>query len=166
MAGRRRWRSGDSIPNQAWYPEGYLDFEGRGRQLETFPRPAGAGVRGLGGPADPGPRRGRLRPASPTFPATSTSETARAHALAVEVAECGANCDHRLPGQVYDQPLLDYERWVLTARVPPWGERYAALAARYPDGLPEDFYEQERSDAEIAEMESLSYGMLGALRGE
>jgi hypothetical protein len=157
-----------SIPNQAWYPQGYLDLrEAAALQVETFPRPADGLV--FEDYDDPQVKNYDMIDCDPLYdvPDGVDEETAERMQLALEVAKYRRElATIGYPLEVYDQPLLDYERWVLTGAVPRWGERFAALAARYPDGPPEGFYAQDRSDEEIAEMESLSYGMLGALRGE
>ena len=70
------------------------------------------------------------------------------------------------PPEIYDRPLLEYERYELTGLEPRWGKPVRELFERFPDGLPAEYFAPEVSDEVIHDMQLYAHGMLAALKDE
>jgi hypothetical protein len=155
-------QSAPAIPDQAWYPEGYRDLRiAAALQAETFPRADDIIV--VEDFDDPRLKAYDLIDCDPFYDVPEGLEEQEADRvqLAIDVSKMRAEFARLgYPLEVYDQPMLDYERFMLAGAEPVWAGRLLALMAKYPDGEIEGF-------AGTAEESSLlGSGMLGALAAE
>lgn len=157
------------VPDQPWYPEGYHDLRiAAALHAETFARPASHMV--FEDFDDPQAKTYDLLDCDlfDDVPEGLDEEEAERAQLALDIAQMRRDfATLGYPREVYDQPLLDYERWALTGFQPVWSERLVALLAAYPDGPPEEFLGPGQTEQEIADLELLINGdMLTALKNE
>jgi hypothetical protein len=111
-------QKGAAIPNQSWYPAGYVDFKfAAASQHEAFP--PGAGV--LEDWENPGQSSYDVIDCSFGFydvPDDMEEKERNLAALAIEVERLRRQLDMSgYPAAVYEQPLLDFERGEITAIV-------------------------------------------------
>jgi hypothetical protein len=150
------------IPDQSWYPEGYRDLRiAAALQAETFPREEDLMV--VEDFDDPSVKTYDLIDCDPFYDVPEGLDEAEAERvqLALDMSKMRAEFARLgYPLEVYDQPLLDYERWILTGTAPGWARRLLALMDKYPEGEIEGFQGTEE------EGHLLGTGMLGALKDE
>jgi hypothetical protein len=151
-----------AIPDQSWYPEGYRDLRiAAALQAQTFPRAEDLMV--VEDFDDPRARTYDLIDCDPFYDVPEGLDEAEAERvqLALDMSKMRAELARiGYPREVYDQPLLDYERWMLTGVAPAWARRLLGLMDKYPEGEIEGFAGSEEEGL------LLGNGTLGALKDE
>lgn len=140
------------VPARDWYPEGYHDLRiAAAQQVATFPEELFSYDLYSCTLGDDLPE--------------DMNEGDRELALvALEISQFRSDfADIGYPLEVYDLPLLEYERWLLTGDVPPWGRRAAEVESE-PVPETEEYSDVDWTPEQIAEFELREYGMLSALK--
>ena len=154
-----------AVADQPWYPDGYRDLRiAAALQAETFPRELELMV--IEDFDDPQAKTYDLIDCDPFYdvPEDLDERSADQAQLALDISKMRAEFQRLgYASDIYDQPLLEYERFMLAGVEPGWGRRLAALMAKYPDGVSEDFYSDGGTEEDAM---LLGTGMLGALAAE
>jgi hypothetical protein len=142
------------VPDRDWYPEGYHDLRvAAAEQVETFAEPLFSYDLyncTLG----------------EDLPEDMDEDERELATVALQIAEYRSDfAEIGYPLEVYDQPLLDFERWLLTGDVPVWGREAAELLENPPRAY-DEYSEEELTPEVLAELELFQNGMLGALNDE
>jgi len=139
------------VTDRDWYPEGYLDLRiAAAEQVETFAEPIFTYELYQCTLGD-------------ELPEDMTEDERELAKVALQIAAYRSDfVEIGYPLEVYDQVLLEYERWMLTGDVPEWG-RAAAELLEQP--IPEiDESDVDWTPERVAEIELAQYGMLAALK--
>jgi len=157
------------IPARAWYPDGYRDLRiAADLMAADFPRQRDEMVMAYF--EDPETEVYNLSSCDNyffEFQDDSEGEERQRRLLAYQVSKLRREFERLgYPRQVYDRPLLEYERSELTGVDPPWSKRLRDLEERFPNGPPSEYFAPDPSDEVIADRQLMGFGMLAALKDE